>query len=267
MKNNLFSIGEISRLKGINIKTLRFYDEIGVIKPYYIDPFTKYRYYSADQFILIDIVKALKSMQVSTKDMAKIIKDQDTDALIGFLSEQKKELSKKILEIGNAISLIDTAKSNIEESKASLLNSSVFYKYIDTRYVLTCPLENMRTKNSLMMAYSKLYKIIEQNNLMNTYESGCLYEMVDSAYIPTRYFCSIKLKDNSNTRDLIEIPGGKFLCICYSQNTYEEQLLLLNNYIETKNYHPLQILQVELINEVFKDTEHFELQILIENKS
>ena len=36
--NKLFTIGEMAKLFGINAKTLRYYDEIGLIRPEHTDP-------------------------------------------------------------------------------------------------------------------------------------------------------------------------------------------------------------------------------------
>ncbi len=50
MKNsNLFSIGEVSKITGMHIKSLRYYDRTGVFRPAYTDPDSGYRYYSFDQ--------------------------------------------------------------------------------------------------------------------------------------------------------------------------------------------------------------------------
>ena len=39
-----FTIGEISKMKGVGIKSLRYYDKVGVLKPAYINQETGYRY-------------------------------------------------------------------------------------------------------------------------------------------------------------------------------------------------------------------------------
>ncbi|CEO20468.1 MerR family DNA-binding transcriptional regulator [Paraclostridium sordellii] len=49
---NLFSIGEVSKIKGVIIKALRYYHKMGILIPRYIDNTTGYRYYSINQFIL-----------------------------------------------------------------------------------------------------------------------------------------------------------------------------------------------------------------------
>lgn len=60
MDKNLFSIGEVSKIKDITIKTLRYYHKIGILTPKVIDENTGYRYYSIDQFIYIDIIKGFR---------------------------------------------------------------------------------------------------------------------------------------------------------------------------------------------------------------
>ena len=49
MKKSFLSIGNMSKLTGIHIKSLRYYENIGVLIPAYVDPQTKYRYYSYQQ--------------------------------------------------------------------------------------------------------------------------------------------------------------------------------------------------------------------------
>ena len=45
----MFSIGEFSRLGGVSVRTLRHYDEIGLLRPATVDPDTWYRGYSGSK--------------------------------------------------------------------------------------------------------------------------------------------------------------------------------------------------------------------------
>ena len=56
-----YSIGEVSKIKDITIKALRYYHKVGILIPKYIDEETGYRYYSIDQFVHIDIIKGFLS--------------------------------------------------------------------------------------------------------------------------------------------------------------------------------------------------------------
>ena len=95
MKNNLYTIGQVSKIKGFTIKALRFYEKIGLIKPIYTDAVTKYRYYSQDQFIQLDIIRALRSIEVSPKDILGILEKRDTGHVIHYLDSQKENVIAK----------------------------------------------------------------------------------------------------------------------------------------------------------------------------
>ena len=45
----MYRIGEFSRLARTTVKTLRYYDEVGLLKPEGVDPFTGYRHYTTRQ--------------------------------------------------------------------------------------------------------------------------------------------------------------------------------------------------------------------------
>ena len=55
-KAELFSIGEFSAMTGVGIHSLRYYDEIGALKPEYVDPVSNYRYYGLRQLSLIPAI-------------------------------------------------------------------------------------------------------------------------------------------------------------------------------------------------------------------
>ena len=67
----MFKIGEFSRFSQVTVKTLRYYDEIGLLKPARVDPFTGYRYYSASQFPRLHRILALKDLQENLKSFEK----------------------------------------------------------------------------------------------------------------------------------------------------------------------------------------------------
>lgn len=64
MQNKL-SIGEMAKLRGVTVDTLRHYDKIGLLKPYHIDPETGYRYYSISQYEVLGTIKDLRSIGFS----------------------------------------------------------------------------------------------------------------------------------------------------------------------------------------------------------
>lgn len=96
---NLFTIGEIAELFGINIRTLRYYDESGILHPETADPETGYRYYSTRQFERLNTIKYLRALGVSLKKIALFFENRDVDIMLGLLKEQKDETQAKISEL------------------------------------------------------------------------------------------------------------------------------------------------------------------------
>lgn len=98
---DLLSIGEMAKLCRIPVKTLRYLDKTGTVKPAYIDPITQYRYYSKLQLPYILVVRELKLSGISLADIRKIseITDMDQyaavlDKRVAWIAEQIKRLQK-----------------------------------------------------------------------------------------------------------------------------------------------------------------------------
>lgn len=66
-KKNLLSIGELSKITGVHIKALRYYDSLGILKPAYIDPDSNYRYYSFPQKATVEAIQFCVDIGVPLK--------------------------------------------------------------------------------------------------------------------------------------------------------------------------------------------------------
>ena len=58
----MLKIGDFSKLSRVSVRMLRYYDEIGLLKPAEIDRFTDYRYYSEAQLPTVCRITALRDM-------------------------------------------------------------------------------------------------------------------------------------------------------------------------------------------------------------
>ena len=63
----MIRIGDFSKLSRVSIKTLRYYDEMGLLKPVEVDPFTGYRLYEHGQLTILYRILAL-AILVSVSD-------------------------------------------------------------------------------------------------------------------------------------------------------------------------------------------------------
>lgn len=95
----LFTIGEIGRLFHINVRTLRFYDEAGVLKPEKTDEKTGYRYYSTKQFERLNTIKYLRALNMPLEKIVRFFENKDTDTLAVLLEEQLQETAAQIAQL------------------------------------------------------------------------------------------------------------------------------------------------------------------------
>ena len=68
-----FSIREVSELCNIPSKTLRYYDEIGLVVPEFRDESSRYRYYGKDQIITLCIIRKLRRLGFDLKAIQAIL--------------------------------------------------------------------------------------------------------------------------------------------------------------------------------------------------
>jgi DNA-binding transcriptional MerR regulator len=68
----VLKIGEFSRLSRIPVSTLRYYDEIGLLRPVEADGSAGCRYYSAEQLPKLNRITALKDPGLSLAEIVQL---------------------------------------------------------------------------------------------------------------------------------------------------------------------------------------------------
>lgn len=95
----MFKIGDFSRLSLVSVKALRYYDELGLLKPARVDEFTGYRYYSASQLTRLNRILAMKDMGLSLEQIALLLdKEPSPDQIRGMLRLKQVELRQQLAE-------------------------------------------------------------------------------------------------------------------------------------------------------------------------
>ncbi|MFQ8705490.1 MAG: MerR family transcriptional regulator [Thomasclavelia sp.] len=132
----MFKIGEFSKLTQVTVRMLRYYDEMGLLKPAKIDSLTGYRMYSSEQILVLNKIIYLRDSGFSVAEIASTL-DNDTD---GFIIEQ---LDKKYIEIEESILALQAKLKKIKLAKKGLLTGknemhyNVIIKKIPSYFVLS----------------------------------------------------------------------------------------------------------------------------------
>jgi DNA-binding transcriptional MerR regulator len=95
----MFKIGDFSKLSRVSVITLRYYDELGLLKPAQVDRFTGYRYYSLDQLPRLNHILALKDLGFSLEETARLLNDMLSPAQMRELLRAKQaEIQQRVAE-------------------------------------------------------------------------------------------------------------------------------------------------------------------------
>ena len=101
------SISETAKLTGISVRTLHYYDEIGLLKPVCVDEHSGYRFYDERSLERLQTILFYRELDFPLKDIIKIISNPDFNKNEA-LSRQKKLLRLKSERIERLIDAIDS---------------------------------------------------------------------------------------------------------------------------------------------------------------
>jgi effector-binding domain-containing protein len=87
----MLKIGDFSKFGRVSIKALRYYDEIGLLKPVTVDQLTGYRYYSADQLVRLNRIVGLKDLGLSLDEIRCMLKEARLKRVEKWLKKIEKE--------------------------------------------------------------------------------------------------------------------------------------------------------------------------------
>ena len=114
----MFRIGEFSKLAMVSVRMLRHYDEIGLLTPDTVDPYTGYRYYSASQLAVIGRIQLLKEMGISLSQITKMLELLDQpQKLESFLQMRHLELQQQQQQLSCQLSLVQSAIERLRKEQ------------------------------------------------------------------------------------------------------------------------------------------------------
>ena len=129
--DTMYRIGMFAAMNHVTVKTLRFYEEQGLLAPALIHPETGYRFYTLSQMAVLHQITALKQAGFTLDEIARINSGADEEAL---LMKKKAELLAKIAELTGQIAAVDGYLSK----KKSGLSSPVLIKRFRKPRWLSC---------------------------------------------------------------------------------------------------------------------------------
>lgn len=213
---NYFSIGEAAKAVQTTAETLRHYDRIGLVKPSKKDEWTNYRYYTEQDIVRLNTVRALQLMDLPLQEIKKVLEYDNLEKIVDFLTEAEKKADEKIAALQHSKTKIQLAKTNYERNLRALKSPiGSVVKDIPERVILLSDTLEVPTLDNLWNYLSHFYEKVTPalkkqfhfEDLAGIYTENCLSRLF-AVCIRHVEIDGIKI-----------LPKGKYLCAsCTEEN-------------------------------------------------
>ena len=138
-RNSLIPIGKMATANKVTIATLRLYDQMGLLKPAFIDPDSGYRYYTIQQTSRLDFIRYMRELGLSLADIQSILEKEDVTLIEEKLIEKNNQIHQQLRELKAMHEAVDRTIQSIERYRKSPASGMISLEFIDQRYILYAP--------------------------------------------------------------------------------------------------------------------------------
>ena len=248
-KQNLLSIGEISKLTGASIRSLRYYEKIGLLTPTYINPESAYRYYTFEQTYLIDMIMLCIEMDLPLKNVKAHMDGENTVDYLALISYGREATQKKLEALQKKLAFINDAEMKIKLAEEYYHSGEHYQRPIKEKYFFTMPHEQA-FDNLQPMEVTNFYTALFQHNDLPmealSWEFGLLL-MKQKKHLNRYVFWEIDYPFEHP--HVITIPAGDYRCMQNDNSVIEDAADIFDRElankkqwlaIETEIYHGKQ---------------------------
>lgn len=254
-KSHLYKIGMFAQMNHITIKTLRFYEEQGLLFPAFVDGENGYRYYTMDQMPVLHRITALKQAGFTLEDIRRLNNISDP---AGFLAKKKEEILSKISDLTMQLAMIDgyMADSN------SFLDAPVLIKTIPAVLAATMQ-KRIETYDALFDMMPVMGAEMERLDVTCALPEYCFTHYLEAGYKDEQILVETcqavtERKEDTSLVKFKEFPEIQAACIYHkgSYNDFPRTYAAILKYIEENEYEICGNIREKYIDGVWnKETE------------
>lgn len=226
-----FSVGAAAKAVHITSETLRHYDRIGLVKPSKKDDFTNYRYYTEQDLVRLNTVRALQQMDLPLQKIKEVLEFDNLEKIIDFLTAAEKKADEKIALLQYSKAKIQLAKSGYERSlRGQHQTEGVIIKHFSERIIMLSDTMESPTLDNLwsylshfnnkigllqkeQFTFEDLAGIYTENGISRLFAVCIRYENIDGLKVLPKgnYLCANCTEENrENTlHELLQIANDE----------------------------------------------------------
>lgn len=222
------TIGEMAELNNVTTETLRHYDRLGLIHPFYIDDETGYRYYHINQCSRLDMIQLLQSYDVTLKDISHYLNLTDSEAICDLLIRQQGVIEKNIQGLKQSHYSIKRMILNHQYCRHLPKDGVIFFEYIPSRRIFKHQTDRNifeETVTGYELILRELKDCLFENNLPSCYFFNVGTLMRRDCLENYRLFSNevfFFVEDSyDGPGDLETLPECLYICMCSKDFTKE----------------------------------------------
>ncbi len=244
MKNELLSIGEMAKINNVSVSTLRLYDEIGLIKPCYIDKESRYRYYNIRQNARLDMIQYMKALGMELKEIKEVLESGDTKLIESILIHRKKQVKEQMTNLNLQLAAISRTIESLERYRKSPNIGTITIEYIPHRKIYSMPTSVNFYDYGIEVYENELKELknsLIKHNLPQIYYCNAGTTMKKESFLEGKLESDeifVLVDDNFPQSDFVKrIESGMYVCIYLDsfdeEKEYAKRLL---EYCEENKY-------------------------------
>lgn len=224
----MYSTGKLSEISGVSSRTLRYYDEIGLLKPSFINE-SGYRYYDDNEVALLQQILFYKERGFDLQTIKEIIYRKDFDLSSALeehlvsLEEEKKKIDSMINSVKLSIKSLKgeynmSDKEKFEVFKKNLVdeNEKNYGKEIRKKYGDDSIDESNRKMLNMSKEDYQMFKELEENIL--TLVEKCVKENLDLDSKEAKELANMHQKWIKMTWNKYSVEAHKSLAMMYTMD-------------------------------------------------
>ena len=260
-----FKIGELAKLYGISVDSIRYYEKIGLIHPQRLE--SGYRIYGIHDIWRLNVIRELRGLGFDMEQIHGYLATHTVNTTLQFLAEEERFISSRLAELETLRQNVRERLTNIQAAQALPLNQIQLQHYPQRHCFAT------------QEGYTDEYEMdVLMKNLLNLNKKH--FYIIGNNQLGTRVAYGQKQPDKIqykaafilDTKGTEALPEGDYLSVSYSgqysKTKYWIQQLL--DYAHKHNLEPqgdfLELLWIEIHTTANLDERVTELQILVKNR-
>lgn len=272
MNDELFSIGTFSKICSISIQALRYYDKIGILKPKFIDMETGYRFYGANQIVIVMIIKKMAALGLSLSEIDEFLHSNDMSGISSILHQKRQEIKEQMNELLYADKILKLHIDNIN-MQSSTDFSCIEIKKVPARDVIFLRRTIELSENGFTTLFNDAMKMVERKKYLTLGNPMAIYHGERVLGEPCDIELCIELEEACTSEENCKIIEGGYYLSKMHLGAHDNKPKTYSQLIEYANRNELRIIgnavevyYIDISITRNPDDLMTEIQIPIENK-